>query len=86
MIVVVAGMIISIERGFLKNIITHNLKPVRAIECKLTDSNIDPSLSYFKKKFPDVDALQVCLNSKSEFRNANGIRLVAALSFLQELV
>ena len=76
----------DVDKREVDFIITHNLKPVRAIECKLTDSNIDPSLSYFKKKFPDVDVLQVCLNPKNEFRNANGIRVVAALSFLQELV
>lgn len=76
----------DVEKREVDFIITLNAKPLKAIECKLSDSNIDPSLSYFKKKFPDVEALQVCLNPKSEYRNASGIQVISALSFLKELV
>jgi len=76
----------DVEKREVDFIVTLNAKPVQAIECKLSDSNIDPSLTYFKKKFPDVEALQICLNPKSEYRNPIGIQVVSALSFLQRLV
>jgi len=76
----------DVEKREVDFVVTLNSKPVKAIECKLSDSAIDPSLMYFKKKFPDVEAVQVCLNPKSEYRNAAGICVVSALSFLRGLI
>lgn len=67
-------------------IILHNGKPKTAIECKWSDTAADSSLKYFKKKYPEVDAIQVCFEPVSEFYTPQNIRVVSALDYLQTLV
>ena len=61
-------------------------KPIKAIECKLSKEDISPPLTYFKKKFPEVEAMQVCLDPVREYTNGEGVRLVSAMKFLRTLI
>ncbi len=60
-------------------------KPVRFVECKVSETTISPSLLYLRRKFPAVDALQVIATRKVDRTAALGVRLVSADRFLGEL-
>jgi hypothetical protein len=57
-----------------------------AVETKLTDTDVDPSLRYFKARFPSVDAWQVALEGQQDRKTSEGIRLTPAARFLAKLV
>jgi len=61
-------------------------KPIKAIECKLAEENLSSTLTYFKRKFPEVEAIQVCLNPKREYINREGVQLVSLLKLLSGLI
>lgn len=63
-----------------------NKKPIRFIECKLSDTTISPSLLYLRRKFPQVPALQVIAKPNIDRVAQEGVRLVSADFFLTELV
>lgn len=60
-------------------------KPVRFVECKLTETTISPSLLYLRRKFPAVEAVQVLATADVDRARALGVRLVKADRFLGEL-
>ncbi|MBF0106188.1 MAG: ATP-binding protein [Deltaproteobacteria bacterium] len=76
----------DVDKREVDFIITYRDKPVKAVECKLSDNNISPTLNYFKTKYPETDALQVCLQPKNEYANNLGVKLVSAVRFLSELI
>ena len=59
-------------------------RPVRFVECKLQDTDVDPSLRYLARKLPGVEAVQVVKKPKVD-RVETGIRIVSADRFLSEL-
>ena len=60
-------------------------KPIRFIECKLTDTTISPALLYLSRKFPGVAALQVIAKPGIDKVAQDGVRLVSADLFLAGL-
>ena len=62
-----------------------NKKPIRFVECKLSDTSISPALLYLRRKFPGVDALQVVSSGNIDQVVREGVRLVSAEKFLAEL-
>ena len=62
-----------------------NGKPIRFIECKLTDTTISPALLYLRRKFPAAPALQVISTRGVDRIAQEGVRLVSAELFLSEL-
>jgi predicted AAA+ superfamily ATPase len=66
-------------------IVTKDLKPIYAIEAKLGDEDVSKSLVYFKKKYPQVEALQISFKGKKDFISRDNIRVMPALSFLTTL-
>jgi predicted AAA+ superfamily ATPase len=61
-------------------------KPIRFVECKLADTSINPALLYLRRKFPAVDALQVIATRGVDRIVQEGIRLISADIFLDELL
>ena len=59
--------------------------PVRFVECKLADTTISPALLYLRRKFPNVEALQVISTRNVDRIGQEGIRLVSADKFLAAL-
>ncbi len=59
--------------------------PIRFVECKTADRQISPHLLYLRRKFPDVDAVQVIQQSGLDRLTDDGVRLVSADIFLREL-
>lgn len=60
-------------------------RPVRFVECKLSQTRPEPSLAYLKRKFPDVEAVQVVARPAGEGFADPGIRITSADTFLREL-
>lgn len=67
-------------------VICENRKPLRFIEAKWDDTTVSPALGYMKKRFPEVEALQISAVGKKDFLSREGIRVCPALSFLRKLV
>lgn len=60
-------------------------RPVRFVECKMTDPTISPALLYLLRKFPAVPAVQVIAKRGIDRVAREGVRLVSADRFLGEL-
>lgn len=60
--------------------------PIMAVECKISSEKISPHLIYFKKKFPECKAYQVCLEEIKIYSTSQGIYATHALEFLSRLI
>lgn len=60
--------------------------PVRLIECKLGDAEVDRNLRYLKAKFPKADAWQISATGTKDYVTPEGIRVAPALTLLRTLV
>jgi uncharacterized protein len=67
-------------------VVCEKRKPLRFIEVKWADADVSPALRYLKKRFPDVEALQISATGRKDYLTAEGIRVCPALPFLRELV
>ena len=67
-------------------IVTENKKPIWAVECKLSDTEVDGSLKYFKTRFPSTQAWQVSAEGRKDIISGEGIRVCPAIEFLKNLV
>lgn len=67
-------------------IITENQKPILAIECKWSDSDISSGLKYFKARFPDCIAWQLSGEGQKDYLSKDGIHYSNALKFLADLI
>jgi predicted AAA+ superfamily ATPase len=67
-------------------VICEKSKPIVAVECKLSEHSIAPSLRYFHSKFPACRCIQVTLRGKKEFVTPEGIEVRAAREWLGSLV
>jgi predicted AAA+ superfamily ATPase len=67
-------------------VITEKDKPILLLECKTSDRDISSSLKYLKTKFPSSRAVQLSHAGKRDYVSREGIEVVPAIKFLQELV
>jgi hypothetical protein len=61
-------------------------KATRFVEAKLSDTKISPPLLYLRRKFPEVEAVQVLRKSGIDRVGELGVRLVSADKFLKTLL
>lgn len=66
-------------------VILRDNKPMLFCEVKASGKNYSPHLYYLKKKFPHVRAIQITLDPTDSLINPDGLELISALQFLQEL-
>jgi hypothetical protein len=67
-------------------VVTEHRQPVKMVECKLTESRLDRSLRYLKRRYPDAEAWQLAASGDRDYRAPEGIRVCPALTFLKTLV
>lgn len=60
--------------------------PILMVECKWSDTDVDSSLIYLKKKFPQTPAWQIAAVGKKDYLSKDGIRVSPALPLLTTLV
>ena len=56
------------------------------MECKLDQRDPTKALKYLKAKFPAVRAIQVGMRDGADFKSSEGVEVMPAVSFLQELI
>ncbi len=67
-------------------VITDRGRPIKLVECKWSDSEVDRSLRYLHKKFPDADSWQISATGKKDYMTPDGIRVAHGLKLLGELI
>jgi predicted AAA+ superfamily ATPase len=76
----------DVDRREVDFVVTENRRPIRFIECKLGDREVDPGLRYLVKRFPGVEAWQISLEGTRDYVTDGGIRVAPALTLLRDLV
>lgn len=66
-------------------VVLKDRKPILFCEVKAADHSFSKHLYYLKQKFPNVRAIQVVREPVDNLINPDGLELVSALKFLQEL-
>lgn len=67
-------------------IVTENMKPILAIECKWDDAEISPGLKYFKLRFPECQAWQISMVGNKDYLSKDSIYVCNALKLLNSLI
>ena len=67
-------------------VIVEDRQPVRLVECKRADRDIDRGLRYLKTRFPGASAFQIGMSGERDFVSPDGIRVMPALDYLRRLV
>jgi hypothetical protein len=67
-------------------VIVDGRAPVRLVECKWGDAEVDASLRYLRAKFPRAEAWQVSAAGTKDYVTPEGIRVAPALALLRDLV
>ncbi len=67
-------------------VITENRKPIRIIECKWGDAEINPALRYFLERFKGCDGWQISATGKKDILTPDNIRVCPAILFLKDLI
>lgn len=65
-------------------IVLKNKKPEFAVECKLSDRQLNPHIKYFKERLPEMKWFQVHANSEVDFET-NGVRVLPFTSFCKDM-
>jgi hypothetical protein len=73
---------ISREVGF---VVTEGSNPILLVEYKWSDTKLEKSLRYFKRRLPEADAWQISALDLKDCVNPEGIRVSPALSLLSSL-
>lgn len=71
------------EKREVDFILVKNGKPFCFIECKLSETNIDPSLKYLKNKFPKVPSYQLTHQAEKSYSSKEGIIVMDAFDFFK---
>ena len=67
-------------------VVTERGRPLRFIECKWSDADVDRGLRYLNERFPRVEAWQVSAVGRKDYQTPSGIRVAPALELLRGLV
>ena len=76
----------DIDKREVDFVLLEELKPIHFIECKLSEMRPSNGLKYLKKRFPQVAATQLVLDSDDDLITKEGIRICAAHHFLDSFV
>ncbi len=76
----------DIDRREVDFVITERGKPVRFVECKWSDSDVDGGLRYLHAKYPSVEAWQISAVGRKNYQTPDGIRIAPAIELLKELI
>jgi len=67
-------------------VVLEDRKPIRFVECKWADADVDRSLKYLKARFPRCDAWQISATGQKDYLTPDGIRVSPAAVLLADLV
>lgn len=67
-------------------VVAENGRPLKFIECKLSDDKPGPGMHALRKRFPESEFLQVVYKDIEPYVTPDGIRAVPAIKFLAGLI
>lgn len=74
------------DRREVDFVVVEGRRPIRLVECKWGDTEIDRSLRYLHERFPAAEAWQVSAVGTKDYRTPDGIRVAPAAALLRSLV
>ena len=75
----------DVDRREVDFVLMEDEKPTHFIECKLQSKSTTLALNYLKQRFPQAQALQIALHAQDDTTDRKGIRMMPAVSFLNEM-
>jgi predicted AAA+ superfamily ATPase len=76
----------DVDRREVDFVVVEGRKPVLMVECKLSETAVDPGLRYLKARFPACPAFQISAKGTTDYETPEGIRVTPALTLLREWV
>ncbi len=76
----------DIDRREVDFIITESGRPIRFVECKWADADVDPGLRYLRGKYHNIETWQISAMGRKDFQAPDGIGVAPATEFLKTLV
>ncbi len=76
----------DIDRREVDFVVTERGRPIRLVECKWSDAEVDGGLRYLRNKFPQAEAWQISAIGRKNYQTPDGIRVAPALTLLATLV
>ena len=76
----------DIDRREVDFVITERGRPVRLVECKWSDAEVDKGLRYLHARFPSAEAWQISAVGRKDYQTPEGIRVAPAGVLLATLV
>ena len=67
-------------------VVTEHGRPLRMVECKSGDTEVDRGIRYLHARFPAAEAWQISARGVKHFRSPDGITVAPAPEFLRTLV
>lgn len=74
------------DRREVDFVVVEQRRPIRLVECKWGDDEVDRSLRYLHARFPDAEAWQISATGSKDYRTPDGIRVAPAVALLRELI
>jgi hypothetical protein len=76
----------DVDRREVDFVVTERGHPVKFVECKWSDTDVDGGLRYLRAKFPSVEAWQISATGRKDYQTPDGIRVSPAIELLKNLI
>jgi len=76
----------DVDRREVDFVVTEHGRPIKFVECKWADADVDIGLRYLRAKFPSVEAWQVSATGRKNYQTPDGIRVAPAIELLKDFV
>ena len=76
----------DIDRREVDFVVTERSNPIKLVECKWGDADVDGGLRYLKTRFPDAESWQISAVGTKDYQTRDGIRVAPALELLKGLI
>jgi uncharacterized protein len=76
----------DVDRREVDFVVTDRGRPIKLVECKWSDADIDSGLRYLHAKYPSVEAWQISAIGTKDYQTPDGIRVAPAIELLKGLI
>lgn len=66
--------------------ITERNRPIKLVECRWSDADVDGDLICLRTKFPLVGAWEISVTARKDYQTPDGIWAAPAMELLRDLV
>jgi predicted AAA+ superfamily ATPase len=76
----------DVDRREVDFVVTDRGRPIKLVECKWSDADIDSGLRYLHAKYPSVEAWQISAVGTKDYQTPDDIRVAPAIELLKALI